>query len=321
MKWGVSYVCVTLSSMLVADAVFEEHTGTLLGSSLAQVTSYTDAFLGAEGRATAHSGTLQSLIQTARAALGIGASTMVVFVFLGVFAILVIAFATGKQFEDIGKKRMQSEELYNEWVAKQKGLQGMNPDLTALQRKKAQKEKELQDKTKKLSSYQELISTQQAELDAEKRTKALNQMQLKGLATEDKALIKRINSRKKVSYDPDTNLFKIVDPIDFVHVRVKPTQTTAPPAEFANPDAAHEVISDLAEILKTMKQTRCRIEGHTEGGDSAAKSAIGKSIAENRAEKVVKELVSMGISRNRLDFRGKPGSTGDNRADIKIIAI
>jgi len=316
MKSGGLYVCLVMSSFFQVEAAMQDRV---------HGTSFADAFLGAEASTgiAAKSGTdaaLQRLRQRAGEALGIGASSLVVFVFMGIFAILCIAFATGQQQEEIDKLHSRARGLYQDWMAKELAANKDAAKRRALEKQLAQEEAMIKAEKERLAREAELLRQQQLEKDADKAKIAAQQAKLQSLAQADKKLIGQINARNKVMVDMDKKLFKIVEPIEFKSVRVLPSMKHAPPAEFANPSAANEVLSDLAEILKTVTQPRLMIEGHTGGGQKAV-SDIGFEIACERAEKVVKTLVSLGVSKERLESKGKPGLLGDNKFDTKIITL
>lgn len=325
MKSGVLYVCLIMSNLFMMEAAFQDHSISYSGSSLVHGTSFANAFLGTEVRTdmTAKSGTdaaLQRLRQRVGNALGIGASSLVVFVFFGVFAILCIAFKTGQQAEEIDKLHSRARGLYQDWMAKELSGQKDAAKRRALERQLAQEEKMIQAEKERLAREAEILRAQRAAKDADEALIAKQQAELQDLVKKDKALVNQINARNKVNVDLDKKLFTIVEPIEFKSIRVLPSMKHAPPAEFANPDAANEVLSDLAEILKTVTQPRLMIEGHTAGGQKAV-SDIGFEIACERAEKVVKTLVSLGVSKDRLESKGKPGLLGDNKFDTKIITL
>lgn len=325
MKKGVSCVCLVLTSLFGVDAASQEHSVSLSGSSLFRVTSFADTFLGAEARTeiAAEAGTQaarQKLRRNVGAAIGIGASTMVVFVFFGIFAILCIAFKMGQQAEEIDKLHARTRGLCQDWMAKELAGQKDAAKRRALEEQLAQEEARIKAEKDRLAREAELEKAQQAQLAADRAKMAKQQEKIKGLAREDKVLVDQIIARNKVSVDLDKKIFKIVEPIEFKSVRVMPTMKHAPPAEFADADAANEVLSDLAQILQTITKPRLLIEGHTAGGSKAV-SDIGFEIACERAEKVVKTLVSLGVSKERLESKGKPGLLGDNKFDTKIITL
>jgi len=338
MQRGVSLVCVALSSILVADAAIQENSATPSGSSRARGTSFAeleqiklsfsqmDAFLRAEAKTMAADSATHAAAHRLHqrnpgvVALGIGASTLVVFVFMGVFAILVIAFQTGQQTEEIDKLHARARGLYQDWMAKELSGQTDAAKRRALEKQLAMEEERIQAEKARLAREQELLRSQE-EAEALARAQiAKQQAEIQGLARKDKQLVDQIISRNRVTVDLDKKIFKIVEPIEFKAIHVTASTKHAPPAEFANPDAANEVLSDLAEILKTVTQPRLMIEGHTAGG-SRAVSDIGFEIACERAEKVVKTLVALGVSKDRLESKGKPGLLGDNKFDTKIITL
>lgn len=275
---------------------------------------------GRVGAEATQDAALQRLRQRAGVALGIGASTLVVFVFMGIFAIMVIAGKLGNQDEEMDKLNKRANGLYQDWMNKKLGEEKDAEKRKALQRQLSQEEARIRAEKERLAREKDILRGQRAAIDADKATIAKQQETIKGLAKNDKRLIDEVISRGKVSVDLDKKLFKIVEPIMFKSVRVPPTMKHAPPAEFEDPDAAKEVLSDLAEILKTVTKPRLLIEGHTAGGQKAV-SDIGFEIACERAEKVVKTLVSLGVAQDRLESKGKPGLLGDNKFDTKIVTL
>merc|ERR1719265_358680 len=148
----------------------------------------------------------------------------------------------------------------------------------ALKDQLEQKEKRIAFEKAKLAAEQDALRAQQAAIKRDQITIEQQQEKIKGLAREDKRKIDQILSRNRVNVDLDKKLFKILEPIEFQSIRVLPSMKHAPPAEFANPDAANEVLSDLAAILEVVKEPRLMIEGHTAGGAKAV-SDIGFEIA------------------------------------------
>jgi flagellar motor protein MotB len=313
----------------VVDAAREENYVSRNGQSLFRGRSIAEAFSGAEGRIKVgvESGSdlaAQRLRQRAGQALSIGGSTLVIFVFMCIFAIMCIAWKMGTQAEEIDKLHTRARGLYQDWMNKE--LEGQNSEAKkrALKEQLAQDQEraraELAKKKEMLAREQDVLKAQQAAIDADKATIAKQREKIKGLAREDKSLIDQILQRNKVSVDLDKKIFKIVEPIEFKSVHVKPGMKHAPPAEFSDPQAAQEVLSDLAQILEKVTEPRLMIEGHTAGGSKAV-SDIGFEIACERAEKVVQTLVKLGVPKCRLESKGKPGLLGDNKFDTKIITL
>jgi len=319
-------VCLVLSSLLVVDAVHGEHVFSLSsGSSLLRGTSFAEAFMGAEGRTQVAAGSgsdmaLQRLRARAGNALGLGAATLVIFVFMGIFAIMCIAFKLGQQDQEIDKLHDRTRGLYQDWMSKEAGESRDSEKKRALKEQLAEDQRRVQAEKDRLKAEQDVLRGQQAAIEADRRTLAAQKEKIKSLASKDKALIDRILQRNKVFVDLDKKLFKIVEPIGFKSIRVMPGTKHAPPAEFEDEAAAQEVLSDLAQILEVVPQPRLLIEGHTAGGSKAV-SDIGFEIACERAEKVVKMLVSLGVPKHRLESKGKPGLLGDNKFDTKIITL
>jgi outer membrane protein OmpA-like peptidoglycan-associated protein len=326
MKVGMRHVYVALVSVLMVDASLQEHSVSLSRSAWGRGTSFADVFLGTHARSNVavRSGSdaaVERLHQKANPIpLGIGASTLTIFVFFGIFAILAIAFKTGQQAEEIDKLHARTRGMQQDWMAKELMNQKDAAKRRALERELAQEEKLIQAEKDRLQREQEQLRSQQAAEAAARAKIARQQEEIQGLAKKDKQLVDQILARGKVSVDLDKKLFKLIEPIEFKSVFVKTGTKHAPPAEFANPDAANEVLQDLAEILATVTKPRLLIEGHTAGGSKAV-SDIGFEIACERAEKVVKTLVSLGVSKDRLESKGKPGLLGDNKFDTKIITL
>lgn len=291
----------------------------LRGTSLAEISS------GTEGRtevAAASRSDLarQRLQQQVGQPLGIGGASLVVFVFFGIFAIMCIAWKLGQQAEEIDKIHSRIKGLYADWMNKEAQAQNEGVRKRALKAQLAQERERALVETERLKREQDALRAQQAAIEADKKIIAKQQETIKGLAREDKKLIDEIISRNKVNVDLEKKTFRIVEPIEFKSVYVKSSMRHAPPAEFADPDAATEVLGDLAKILEKVTEPRLLIEGHTAGGAKAV-SDIGFEIACERAEKVVNTLVSLGVPKHRLESKGKPGLLGDNKFDTKIITL
>ncbi len=62
-----------------------------------------------------------------------------------------------------------------------------------------------------------------------------------------------------------------------------------------------EVVRDAAEVLTEHPEVEVRIEGHT---DSVGTEAHNQELSERRAERVLDELVELGVDRDRLTSKG-----------------
>lgn len=73
------------------------------------------------------------------------------------------------------------------------------------------------------------------------------------------------------------------------------------------------VLNEIYKMLSEHPDVAVSVEGHT---DSDGDNDLNQKLSENRAETVMKQLVSMGISKDRLSFRGygesKPVAPNDN---------
>jgi len=308
-----------------------EHFVSLSGKSLLRGTSLAEAFLGVESGAgaaveTTHDLALQRLRQRAGVALGIGASTLVVFVVMGIFAIMVIAGKLGQQDEEIYTLNKRHDGLLADLMRDKLKTREMDLEKrNALENQLSKKARDLEDEKARLAKEKDVLRGQRAAIEADKATIAKQQEQLKSMVKKDKQLIDNVLSRGKVHVDLDKQLFKILEPIAFKKIVVKESMKHAPPAEFEDADAATEVLKDLAEIIRILiegktSSPRLLIEGHTAGGAKAV-SDIGFEIACARAEKVTKTLVSLGVEADRLESKGKPGLLGDNNFDTKIVTL
>lgn len=66
-----------------------------------------------------------------------------------------------------------------------------------------------------------------------------------------------------------------------------------------------ETLGQVLEMLRTNQKVRIMIMGHT---DNVGKSATNKALSTRRVESVIEYLVQKGISRNRLEAKGKGSS-------------
>jgi outer membrane protein OmpA-like peptidoglycan-associated protein len=89
-------------------------------------------------------------------------------------------------------------------------------------------------------------------------------------------------------------------------------------------DATTE-LADLGHVLKDYPDTVLVVEGHT---DSTGSAAHNKKLSEERAQSVIKTLVSDGVDRSRLTFKGwgedKPlesNSTADGRTQNRRVEV
>jgi len=146
------------------------------------------------------------------------------------------------------------------------------------------------------------------------------QISPKQLDSVTRAQMDEVLGRRKVTVDLSRQAFQCIQPIEFVGIVVTKDMVDPPAAEFADPEAAREILGDLALLLTFIKGAVVLVEGHTSGGQ-AAMSEIGFAIATERAELIVATLVELGIQKQRLEARGCPGWLGDNRHDTKIITL
>jgi len=177
--------------------------------------------------------------------------------------------------------------------------------LTETERAIADEESQIQAGDAELKKDRALIATQKAEI--------------KFLTAEEKALINDIIQRGKVHVDLEKKVFRFVEPIEFAAEYIYPDMDEAPPARFANPAVAREIIGDLAQVMNYVKAI-VLVEGHTSGGEQAM-SQIGFQVACERAEKVVETLLEFGIEPKRLEAKGMPGLLGDNKPDVKLVTL
>jgi len=61
------------------------------------------------------------------------------------------------------------------------------------------------------------------------------------------------------------------------------------------------IINEIYELMEKYPDLKFSVEGHT---DSDGEDAFNKTLSEDRAETVMDKLISMGISRDRLSFKG-----------------
>lgn len=165
----------------------------------------------------------------------------------------------------------------------------------------------------KLEALQSTLAKEQGRLEADC-------IEFRALDAVSKAEIDDALRRGKVTMDETRQTFACLETIKFYDSVVTKNAADLPPPEFENKEAALWVIADLALLLTYIKGAVVLVEGHTSGGQSAM-SDIGFAKATQRAQKVVDELMGLGIKKERLEFRGCPGWCGDNRDDIKIITL
>lgn len=184
------------------------------------------------------------------------------------------------------------------------------------------KEQEMRAETDRaLAASDRALAAGDRELANARTTIATQKAEIKFLSVEDKALLRKITDCGRVEVDLEKKMFKFAAPIEFRAEFITPDMEEAPPATYENPQAAREIIGDLAEILnKYVKRAIILIEGHTSGGEQAM-THIGFQIACERAEKVVETLVELGVDRKRLESKGKPGLLGDNHPDVKLVTL
>lgn len=192
--------------------------------------------------------------------------------------------------------------------------------VRALEQQLARQEQRFQDDKKKLDAKDAAIAEGNAELGADRNTIARQQAEIRALDAETQKLIEEVSQRKRVHVDLETKQFRILEPIEFKACHITASMQHAPPAEFADPDAATAVLVDLAMLLNYVTNAIVLIEGHTAGGTNAVNN-LGFEIASERAEKVVEVLLAHGVAEHRLESKGKPGILGDNRFDVKVVTL
>jgi len=190
----------------------------------------------------------------------------------------------------------------------------------ALQAMLSKEQALMADTERDLQITSEKLEASTRELKADRALIATQKAEIKFLKAEDKALINDINRRNKVFVDLEKQIFRFVEPIEFVGEYVTPDMEEAPPAQYRNPQLARETISDLAKILGYVTKVILLVEGHTSGGQEAM-SHIGFQIACERAEKVVETLVELGVDPKRLEAKGRPGLLGENKPEVKLVTL
>lgn len=158
--------------------------------------------------------------------------------------------------------------------------------------------------------------------------------EIKAMDSLTRAQMDEVLGRGKLTVDLRRQTFAFKRPIEFVEFPIGSSlarqirrsaawqQGTGdpPPPEFADPQAAKEILGDLAVLMTFIKGAVLLIESHTSGGQ-AAMNDFGFVLAAERAELIVATLVELGIQKERLECRGCPGWLGDNRHDTKIVTL
>jgi len=95
-----------------------------------------------------------------------------------------------------------------------------------------------------------------------------------------------------------------------------------PEATFKNEGSVTSLLGDVVEILNVYSTATVLIEGHT-ATPKEKMDSWAHELASNRAERVKKALMSMGIASRRLSAVGLPGHLGINSPDVimKIVSF
>mmetsp|Transcript_6907 Transcript_6907/g.17119 ORF Transcript_6907/g.17119 Transcript_6907/m.17119 type:complete len:145 (+) Transcript_6907:92-526(+) len=125
---------------------------------------------------------------------------------------------------------------------------------------------------------------------------------------QDKA--RALSGRGNVDVNLETGEVKLLKDIAF-----KPRRTTdEPTAELADPAKAKQILDDISEVAKLISEENLIIEGHTKGGESK----FWKTLADNRAALIGKELAKRKVNPKRLRTVGLPGKQGMNRVAVVV---
>jgi len=150
----------------------------------------------------------------------------------------------------------------------------------------------------------ERIQKEHASLQAAQRTTALD------LILE----VKNIEARKNIRVNLKNGDVDLLKAMDFKPRR----QSEGPIAEFVNLQAAEPVLHDVAELLRIFP-VPITVEGHTNQAKGMSDEFL-QELAKRRAEEVIKQLESKGVSRELMHAKALHGKTGANKAcvDIKL---
>eukprot|EP00929_Paragymnodinium_shiwhaense_P098852 TRINITY_DN60364_c0_g2_i1.p1 TRINITY_DN60364_c0_g2~~TRINITY_DN60364_c0_g2_i1.p1 ORF type:complete len:456 (+),score=96.26 TRINITY_DN60364_c0_g2_i1:99-1466(+) len=119
-----------------------------------------------------------------------------------------------------------------------------------------------------------------------------------------------IEARRNISVDLHNGRVILLRPITF-----KPRLAgDGPVAEFADADAAEEVVKDIALVAKLFN-CAMTIEGHTKGGNGR----FWQTLAENRAKLVAERVTAHGVNKGNVTQLGRPGHLGSNDSRVDVI--
>jgi len=228
-----------------------------------------------------------------------------------------------KQRELHGKLEIEERRL----VAHEAKLVSKQSQLSADSEKDKQTMASLQKQRDLIKRQQDQIKKErevslkkQEELKQQKELSALQREKLKGLDEARSKNIEKILRRGNVHVDMQTQQIKVLKPLPFKPILVTANMKAPPAAAFEDSASANAVLSDLAELLSYIRKAVILVEEHTSGGTLAI-SDIGFQIATERAELVVQMLVSKGVNAARLEYRGVPGTMGDNEFTTKLVTL
>eukprot|EP00746_Dinoflagellata_sp_MGD_P044796 gnl/MRDRNA2_/MRDRNA2_209545_c0_seq1.p1 gnl/MRDRNA2_/MRDRNA2_209545_c0~~gnl/MRDRNA2_/MRDRNA2_209545_c0_seq1.p1 ORF type:complete len:252 (-),score=50.35 gnl/MRDRNA2_/MRDRNA2_209545_c0_seq1:117-851(-) len=86
-----------------------------------------------------------------------------------------------------------------------------------------------------------------------------------------------------------------------------------PLGEFKDEALAREILFHLYEVWTCFK-VKMRIEGHTKGGEDD----FWQTLADNRANLIVKSLANLGVDESKMSSKGLPGKLGLNKVGVVV---
>jgi len=122
--------------------------------------------------------------------------------------------------------------------------------------------------------------------------------------------VREIDARGNVRFDLVSGRMQVLREIVFVPIKA----SDRPVAKLRDPQAAAEVIDDIAAVAALFENNVLTVEGHTGGGENE----FWHQLADDRARLVGQELVNRGHRADVVRTLGKPGKTGLNKSEVVV---
>jgi len=197
--------------------------------------------------------------------------------------------------------------------------------------------KELDEKKEEMKRLKDESSTQQNDIsDLKQRNKELHEkaerdreerpaveegnsklrVARRSLTEKEKANMDKVLQGNLVEVDYQKDSLKIMDPIQFKAIK----HGEKPAAIFEDEGKAHAALQDVAKLLQVLKTAKVLIEGHTATPDDKL-DGWSDTLAQNRAEVVMKQIGKFGVDKSRLSATGLPGKKGSGKHEVLIKVV